>query len=70
MHIVLSTNIVYLNQKFKRRYQDLTPAMKMGLTSIQLEWQDLNPDWRSYLEKAKELGISINKTSREGDFFA
>ncbi len=28
-------------QKFKRRYQHLTPAMKMGLTSTQLEWQDL-----------------------------
>lgn len=28
-------------QKFKRRYQHLTPAMKMGLTSTQLEWRDL-----------------------------
>ena len=29
------------SQKFKRRYQHLTSAMKMGLTLTQLEWQDL-----------------------------
>ena len=28
-------------QKFKRRYQNFTPAMKMGLTSTQLKWRDL-----------------------------
>ncbi len=27
--------------KFQRRYSHFTPAMKMGLTSTQLEWRDL-----------------------------
>jgi IS1 family transposase len=37
----LRQNLTGESQKFKRRYQHLTPAMKMDLTSTKLEWQDL-----------------------------
>ena len=40
-HKSLRQDLTGKTQKFKRRYQYLTPAMKMGLTSTQLEWQDL-----------------------------
>ena len=40
-HKSLRHDLTGETQKFKRRYQHLTPAMKMGLTSTQLEWQDL-----------------------------
>ena len=40
-HKSLRQDLTGESQKFKRRYQHLTPAMKMGLTSTQLEWQDL-----------------------------
>ena len=40
-HKSLRQDLTGRSQKFKRRYQHLTPAMKMGLTSTQLEWQDL-----------------------------
>lgn len=29
------------NTKFKKRYKQVTPAMKMGLTSSQLDWKFL-----------------------------
>ena len=40
-HKSLRQDLTGQSQKFKRRYQHLTPAMKMGLTSTQLEWRDL-----------------------------
>ena len=40
-HKSLRQDLTGKSLKFKRRYQHLTPAMKMGLTSTQLQWQDL-----------------------------
>jgi IS1 family transposase len=40
-HKSLRQDLTGESQKFKCRYQHLTPAMKMGLTSTKLEWQDL-----------------------------
>lgn len=40
-HKSLRQDLTGESQKFKRRYQYFTPAMKMGLTSTQLQWRDL-----------------------------
>lgn len=40
-HKSLRQDLTGQSQKFKRRYQHLTPGMKMGLTSTQLQCQDL-----------------------------
>ncbi len=40
-HKSLRQDLTSESQKFKRRYQHLTPAMKMGLTTTQLQWRDL-----------------------------
>jgi hypothetical protein len=40
-HKSLRQDLTGESQKFKRRYQHLTPAMKMDLTSTRLEWRDL-----------------------------
>lgn len=40
-HKSLRQDLTGGSPKFKPRYHHLTPAMKMGLTSTQLEWRDL-----------------------------
>jgi hypothetical protein len=40
-HKSLRQDLTGESQKFQCRYQHLTPAMKMGLTSTKLEWRDL-----------------------------
>ena len=40
-HKSLRQDLTGVSTKFQTRYQHLTPAMKMGLTSTQLEWRDL-----------------------------
>ncbi|MDJ0691263.1 MAG: hypothetical protein QNJ41_22495 [Xenococcaceae cyanobacterium MO_188.B32] len=41
LHKSLRQDLTGEPQKFKRRYQHLTPAMKQKLTTTQLQWQDL-----------------------------
>ena len=57
-HKSLRQDLTGKSQKFKRRYQYLTPAMKMGLTSTQLEWQDLI--LAPIAENAHKLSTSTN----------
>ena len=40
-HQSLRQDLTGHSVKFQRRYNHLTPAMKMGLTSTRLEWRDL-----------------------------
>ena len=40
-HKSLRQDLTGQSVKFQRRYNHLTPAMKMGLTSTRLEWRDL-----------------------------
>lgn len=55
-HKSLRQDLTGESQKFKRRYQHLTPAMKMGLTSTKLEWRDLIV--APIAEKAHEFSTS------------
>lgn len=40
-HLSLRQDLTGHSQKFQRRYNHLTPAMKMGLTLTRLGWRDL-----------------------------
>ena len=57
-HKSLRQDLTGESQKFKRRYQHLTPAMKMGLTTTQLQWRDLI--LAPISENAHEFSTSTN----------
>ncbi len=57
-HNSLRQDLTGQPQRFKPRYQHLTPAMKMGLTTTKLQWRDLI--LAPIAENAYELSTSTN----------